>query len=32
VFRVSVKGNEIDIANKIDLAIPKIKDDYSRAL
>ena len=29
VFRVSVKGNEIDIANKIDLAIPKIKEKYN---
>lgn len=29
VFRISVKGNEIDIANKIDLAIPKIKERYN---
>ena len=29
VFRVSVKGNEVDIAKKIDLAIPKIKKKYN---
>ena len=29
VFRVSIKGNEVDIANKIDLAIPKIKEKYN---
>ena len=29
VFRVSIEGNEIDIANKIDLIIPKIKEKYN---
>ena len=29
VFKVSVMGNEVDIASKIDLAIPKIKEKYN---